>query len=104
MTIIEYAQRQYIYPYFTKEQIQVLQMYQDAKDNKLEFVCCLPMQSGKTVVINMINRYEGYMQGRAEAVEEYTDWLRKRHANFDEEYAEDIKSEYLEWLKEQKNE
>lgn len=44
-----------------------------------------------------------YEKGRAEAIDEYTEWLRKRHANFDEEYAEDIKSEYLEWLKEQKN-
>ena len=40
---------------------------------------------------------------RAEAIDEYTEWLRKSHANFDEDYAEDIKSDYLEWLKEQKN-
>lgn len=37
----------------------------------------------------------------AEAIEEYTEWLRKVHANFDENYAEDIKSDYLDWLKEQ---
>ena len=44
-----------------------------------------------------------YQQGRADAIEDYTEWLRKTHANFDEDYAEDIKSDYLDWLKEQKN-
>ena len=43
-------------------------------------------------------------QIRADAIEEYTEWLRKSHANFDEDYAEDIKSDYLEWLKERTNE
>lgn len=39
---------------------------------------------------------------RADAIDDYTEWLRKAHANFDEDYAEDIKSDYLDWLKEQK--
>ena len=47
---------------------------------------------------------EAYQQGRADAIDDYTDWLRKTHANFDEDYAEDIKSDYLEQLKEQNNE
>lgn len=37
---------------------------------------------------------------RTKTIDEYTEWLRKSHANFDEDYAEDIKSDYLEWLKE----
>lgn len=40
---------------------------------------------------------------RAKAIDDYTEWLRKTHANFDEDYAEDIESDYLEQLKEQKN-
>ena len=47
---------------------------------------------------------DAYNRGRAEAIEDYTDWLRKTHANFDEDYAEDIKSDYLEQLKEDKHE
>lgn len=38
---------------------------------------------------------------KADTIDEYTEWLRKTHANFDEEYAEDIKGAYLEWLEEQ---
>lgn len=40
---------------------------------------------------------------REKTIDDYTEWLRKNHANFDEDYAEDIKSDYLEQLKE-KNE
>lgn len=39
---------------------------------------------------------------RVDTIDDYTEWLRKTHANFDEDYAEDIKSDYLEQLKEQK--
>ena len=42
-----------------------------------------------------------YSEIRADAIDDYTEWLRKTHANFDEDYAEDIKSDYLDWLKEE---
>ena len=53
---------------------------------------------------NVVDLVEHDKKVRADVIDDYTDWLRKTHANFDEDYAEDIKSDYLEQLKEQKDE
>lgn len=67
MTILEYAERQELYKYFTADQKEELKRYQEAKNEGKAYMIKLPLSSGKTWVNIMINRYEGYLEGMAEA-------------------------------------
>lgn len=69
-----------------------------------EYSCNMPDEEGNTgeccwkCAEKQLKKYEDKI--RADAIDDYTEWLRKAHADFHEDYAEDIKSDYLDSLKE----
>lgn len=66
MTILEYAKKLNIQ--LNSMQLELLDLWEKNRD--ISAVIMLPRMSGRQMIYDLITSYEGYMQGRKDAIDE----------------------------------
>ena len=74
MTVIEYAEKLGIE--LTDSQKGMLNIWQESDNKSAMFILSMPRCEGRQMIYDLIQRYRGYEQGRADAVDELCSRLK----------------------------